>query len=81
MLYYGIVPFWCKNEYDTSNIYSDFPEYLKVTSPEEMWDKINFLEANPEEYNKIRNELFALLDDKYFNSDFVLDEIEKVIKQ
>ncbi len=81
MLYYGIIPFWCKNEYDTSNIYSDFPEYLKVTSPEEMWDKINFLEANPEEYNKIRNELFALLDDKYFNSDFVLDEIEKVIKQ
>ena len=46
-----------------------------------MWDKINFLEANPEEYNKVRNKLFTLLDDKYFNSDFVLDEIEKVIKQ
>ena len=44
-----------------------------------MWDKINFLEANPEEYNKIRNELFTLLDDKYFNSDFVLDEVEKVL--
>lgn len=79
MLYYGIVPFWCKNEYDTSNIYSDFPDYLKVTSPEEMWDKINFLEANPEEYKKIRNQLYALLKDEYFNTDAVFKEIDKVL--
>ena len=29
----------------------------------------------------VDHELFNLLDDKYFNTDFILDEIEKVIKQ
>lgn len=44
-----------------------------------MWDKINFLEKNPEEYNKLRAQLFDLLDEKYFSTDFVLNEIEKVL--
>jgi len=79
MLYYGIIPFWCKDEYDTSNIYTVFPEFLKVKSPTEMWDKINFLEQNIEEYNKLRNQLYDILKDEYFNSDFILNEIEKII--
>lgn len=79
MLYYGIIPFWSKNEYDTSNIYDEFPDYIKVESPEEMWDKINFLEERPEEYNKLRAQLFDLLDEKYFSSDFILNEIENVL--
>ena len=79
MLYYDIVPFWCKNDYDTSNIYSDFTDYLKVETPEEMWDKIKFLENNPEEYKKIRSQLYALLKDEYFNTDAVFKEIDKVL--
>lgn len=79
MLYYGIIPFWCKTDYDVTNIYSEIPDYLKVETPEEMWDKINFLEENPEEYNKIRNQLYEVLKDEYFDTDFVFNEIEKVL--
>lgn len=79
MLYYGIVPFWCKDDYDVTNIYSDIPAFLKVETPQEMWDKIKFLEDNPEEYEKIRDSLFEVLKDEYFDTDFVFNEIEKVL--
>lgn len=78
MLYYGIIPFWCKYDYDTSNIYNDFPDFIKVETPEEMWDKINVLESDSNKHNEIREKLFKLLDDRYFNTDFVLDEVEKI---
>ena len=79
MLYYGIIPFWCKSDYDTTNIYSDFPDFIKVETPEEMWAKIEFLETHPEDYKNLRNNLFSLLKDEYFNSDYILKQIDKVL--
>lgn len=71
MIYYGILPFWDKNGYDTKNIYKTIPDYLKVSTPEEMWKKIEFLDNNPEEYNKLLEQIYNLLDDKYFKKEYV----------
>lgn len=73
MIYYGIIPFWDKKTYDTDNYFSDVPDYFKVSSPQEMWDKIKYLEENPEEYKKYLNMYYNLLDDKLFNGDFIYE--------
>lgn len=74
MMYYGIIPFWDKNSYDTDNLFSDLPDYFKVDSPEQMWERINHLMQNPDEYKKYLKIMYDLLEDKYFNGDFI-DEI------
>lgn len=73
MIYYGIIPFWDKYSYDTDNYYKDMPDYFKVTSPKEMWDKIKYLNEHPDEYKKYLNIYYNLLEDKYFNGDFIVD--------
>lgn len=65
MIYYGIVPFWCSDDYDTGNIYSDFPDYIKVKSPEEFYDKVKELDSNKELYNDIKNKLYDVLLNRY----------------
>jgi len=79
MIYYGIIPFWDKNSYDTDNYYTDIPDYFKVSSPEEMWNKINFLNENDDLYKKYLEIYYNLLDDKYFNGDFIVDTFKPYI--
>lgn len=74
MMYYGIMPFWDKNSYDTDNLFKDIPDYFKVDSPEQMWERIDYLMQNPDEYRKYLGVMYGLLEDKYFNGDFI-DEI------
>lgn len=79
MLYYGIIPFWDKNSYDTNNIYSEFPDFIKVSSPQELWEKIKYLDENEDEYRKLLNELYEVLRDEYFSNDFVLNKVANII--
>lgn len=81
MIYYGIIPFWDKHSYDTDNLYKDIPDYFKVSNPKEMWDKIDFLEKNPEEYKKYLKIYYNLLEDKYFNGDFIVDTFKPYIEK
>lgn len=74
MMYYGIIPFWDKNTYDTDNLFSDLPDFFKVENPDEMWKRIRFLMENPDEYKKCLKIMYDLLEDKYFNGDFI-DEV------
>ena len=74
MMYYGIIPFWDKNTYDTDNLFSDLPDFFKVENPDEMWKRIRFLMENPDEYKKYLKIMYDLLEDKYFNGDFI-DEV------
>lgn len=80
MLYYGIIPFWCKKDYDNTNIYDYFPDYIKVSSPDELWEKIEYLENHPDEYKKLLNECYNLLDDKYFDKNYLPSKISKELK-
>ena len=74
MMYYGIIPFWDKNTYDTDNLFSDLPDFFKVENPDEMWKRIHFLMENPDEYKKYLKIMYDLLEDKYFNGYFI-DEV------
>jgi hypothetical protein len=74
MIYYGIIPFWNKNEYDTTGIYSNVPEYCKVDSPEEMWQRINELEHDADFATEIRKKLYYLLTDDLFNGEYFIHQ-------
>jgi hypothetical protein len=74
MIYYGIIPFWNKNEYDTTGIYSNVPEYCKVDSPEEMWQRINELEHDADFATEIRKKLYYLLTDDLFNGEYLIHQ-------
>lgn len=71
MLYYGIIPFWCKNDYDVNNIYGDFPDYIKVSSVDEFYNKMDELDNNLDMYQNLKEQLWNLLDDKYFCDDII----------
>ena len=72
MIYYGIIPFF-HPAYDTEKIFK-VPDILRIDTPSQMWERIHYLDANPEAYKNILNHIHSLLDDKYFNGDF-LDKV------
>ena len=80
MMYYGIIPFFDVNGYDTDR-YVNVPEYCRVSSPEEMWQRINELDNDKEKYKKILNEIYALLEDKYFNEEFIKETFGPYIEK
>lgn len=79
MLYYGIIPFWCSDDYDKDNLYSEFPEFIKVKTPEELISKINYLNNNPDEYKKLLYQLYELLEDKYFDVRFIHELFDDIL--
>jgi len=81
MIYYGIIPFWDKKAYDTDNLLSEIPDYVKVSSPEEMWEKIDHLFNNRDEYVKLLNEFYALLKPEYFNGELIDSVFNPIIEK
>ena len=80
MIYYGIIPFVDKNSYDTDNILP-IPEFFRVETPEEMWDKINKLYDDKEKYTKCLKYFYSLLEDKYFNGEYIGEIFNPIIKK
>ena len=80
MLYYGIIPFVDKNSYDTDKILP-LPEFFRVESPEEMWQKINKLYNDKEKYAQCLNYFYSLLEDKYFNGEYIGEIFNPIIKK
>ena len=79
MLYYGIIPFF-HSQYDTDKILPA-PNFLRCKSADDMYNKINRLENNPEEYKLLLNSLYGILDDGYFSGKIVLDELNKGLSE
>lgn len=80
MLYYGIIPFWCKNDYDCSNSkYNMFPDYIKVESPNELLYKINELNKDKDLYKSLLDYLYNLLDDRYFDDRIAHDIFDEIL--
>jgi hypothetical protein len=75
-----MIPFCHK--YAFNSYYDGIPEYLCLESPEDFKEKIEFLEANPDEYLKLWNQCQAMLKDEYFSGEFfnnmLLDELGEV---
>ena len=68
MAHYGILPFFDPT-YDTQGHVKIDP-YLRVNSPEEMKEKIDFLNANPKEYERLLNHIWELLNEDYYNGKY-----------
>lgn len=70
MCIYGILPFFDKEKYDT-DCCVPVPEFLRCSSPAEMKEKIEMLEADPSLYQKYLNDIYQLVNDDYFNGEFI----------
>lgn len=70
MCIYGILPFFDKEKYDTDYCVP-VPEFLRCSSPAEMKEKIDMLEADPALYQKYLNDIYQLVSDDYFNGEFI----------
>ena len=79
MIYYGIVPFF-HPAYDTDKLF-DVPDILRVKSAKEMWERIDYLEANPEEYKKLLDHLYGMLKDEYFTGEFITNIITNSVNK
>lgn len=81
MLYYGIIPFWDKNAYDTDNYYKDIPDYVKVETPEELWMKIDHLNSSPEDYRALLKDCYNALKPKYFTHEYIHEVFDCILKK
>lgn len=70
MCIYGILPFFDKTKYDSDQC-CPVPDYLRCSTPQEMKEKIEYLEANPEEYFNLLDRLYDIVSEDYFNGDFI----------
>lgn len=78
-LMFGIIPFWHPLA-DQDNA-SNSPEFLRLSSAEEFKSKIQFLENNPLEYEKLWNECQSMLVPGYFSGEFYNDLILNEISE
>ena len=81
MIYYGIIPFWDKNAYDTDNLLAEIPDYVKVSSPEEMWQKIDELYNDREKYKALLKQFYDLLKPEYFDGTLINDVFNPYIEK
>lgn len=81
MIYYGIIPFWDKNSYDTDNLFAEVPDYVKVSSPDEMWQKIDELYNDREKYKTLLKQLYDLLKPEYFDGSFIANTFRPYIEK
>ncbi|MFW6009583.1 MAG: hypothetical protein ACOCP8_10005 [archaeon] len=83
MINYGIIPFMHPYYDKQRNI--DCPGFLRINSPKELREKIDFLENNPNEYKKLLNQLSEMLKDDYYNGNFmnniIMKNINKIINK
>lgn len=79
MILYGIIPFFHPG-YDTNKILN-VPDILRINSPEDMWKKIDYLEANPDEREKVVNCLWQFFDkDDLFDGTFLHNQVTKYVR-
>lgn len=71
MIAHNIIPF-LHPEYDFKH-HLDFPDFLYLKSPQDLVEKINFLESNPHEYKKLVTTLNNLFLDSYADGTFLSD--------
>jgi hypothetical protein len=57
------------------------PDYFKVSSAQEMWEKIDYLNSHEDEYRKYLKIYYDLLEDKYFNGDFIVETFKPYIEK
>lgn len=67
MIQYDVIPFMHPS-YDTQNNLK-CPDFIRVKSAQEMLEKIDFLENNQDEYDKLLNELRNMLKPEFYSGE------------
>ena len=78
MLTFGIIPFIHK-DWDSDRMISDLPEYLRVSSPEELKQKMDELDNDPEKYREIWDACQAMLKKDYYTGKAFAQDFIKLI--
>ena len=79
MAHYGIIPF-LHPEYDEQNNLK-CPEFLRVTDSKDLFDKIEFLENNPDAYSELRRNIDGMIKDEYYDGSFLNELAMNTIKE
>lgn len=80
-IHYGVIPF-LHCEYDKDRILETlgFPSFLRTESPEDFKEKLLYLENNPEEYEKIYNQLKTMLKEEYYTGEHINNEVNRALE-
>jgi len=79
MIYYGIIPFM-HPDYDQDNLLQ-VPDVLRPKTPEQMWNVINYLDENPDEYRKLLGVIYKILSDDLFSGKEFFDILNKNLEK
>lgn len=83
MAHYGIIPF-LHPTYDEQN-HLKAPPFLTVKNSKELFDKIKFLEDNPEAYETLRKNIDGMLKDEFYDGErlnkMTMDVLEKITQE
>ena len=79
MVVNGIIPFM-HPEYDTQNNLNA-PEFLRIKNGKELKEKIDYLENNPNEYNKLLNQLRNMIAHDDFSGKSLSDTLINTAKE
>lgn len=73
MIVKGLIPF-LHPEYDKDHLLN-LPEYLYVSSPQDLVEKMKYLDENPEEYKKLLNECLNVITPEYLDGSKIINFI------
>ena len=79
MIHYGVIPFF-HPYYDTQK-HLDVPEFLRPKTPEEMWERIAYLEKYPAAREKLLEKFWHMLEDEYYSGHFLGEVFDKAIQE
>lgn len=73
MIYYGIVPFM--HPYYDSQKNIPAPDFIRISNPKELNEKIQYLEDNPEEYKALIKELTSMIKEEDLSGEILFNDI------
>lgn len=79
MAHYGIIPF-LHPTYDEQK-HLNVPAFLRVTDSKDLFDKIEFLEENPDAYNQLKDAIDKALKDEYYDGTYMNTALLKGLKE
>lgn len=68
MAHYGVIPFLHPDYDDQNNL--NIPDFFRIKNPDDLYNKIKYLDNNIDMYNKIRKLLNKYLKDEYYNGEY-----------
>ena len=79
MAHYGIIPFLHPTYDEQDNL--KCPDFLRVKSAQDLFEKIEHLEAHPEHYEILKDKLDKMIKDEFYNGSYLNNTIMNSLKE